>query len=183
MKFEILVRSCIVGEGLKATGACFACPMGTFLLIAPTVATECEACPKEKAFCLGGNNIGPKPGFWRSSEISDTFFECFEKEACLGMYPPDVGTFRNATLKQKAVGVCNTTAGYYGALCSGCLPGFKRQGLTKCKPCSEKYEIYFTGATLLVFVVALVLMVKLIIEGAEKEDMQSVFTKVMMNHL
>jgi len=174
------VRNCTVGEGLKPSGACFPCPTGTFLLMAPTKATECDACPKEKAFCEGGSNIGPKPGYWRSSIISDTFFECFEKEACLGMQA--VGE-PNITSFARAVGVCNTTAGYYGALCSGCLPGFKRQGLTKCKPCSEKYEIYFTAATLLVFIVALVLLVKITIDGAEKEDMQSVFNKVMMNHL
>jgi hypothetical protein len=75
------------------------------------------------------------------------------------------------TDSMRAVGVCNTTAGYYGALCSGCLPGFKRQGLTKCKACSSRYETFFTTATLVVFLIALVVLVKVIIEGAEKEDM------------
>jgi hypothetical protein len=35
------VRNCTVGEGLKETGACFKCPFGTFLLIAPVTTTEC----------------------------------------------------------------------------------------------------------------------------------------------
>lgn len=77
----------------------------------------------------------------------------------------------NITYAKRAVGVCNTTAGYSGALCSACLPGFKRSGLTGCKKCSDKYEIYFTMATLVVFVVGIVLFVKITIDGAEKEDM------------
>lgn len=123
VSFTMIVRNCTIGEGLLESGACFRCPQGTFLLEAPEVATPCKACPLDKAFCEGGSNIGPKPGYWRSSNTSDTFYECFTKGACLGMLHSGEP---NITEEARAVGVCNTTAGYYGALCSACLPGFKR---------------------------------------------------------
>lgn len=62
---EMKVRDCILGEGLKTSGACYECPAGTYLLEAPIVPTDCETCNPEKTYCLGGLNVGPKPGFWR----------------------------------------------------------------------------------------------------------------------
>lgn len=38
---EVKVRSCIEGEGLTGSGACFTCPEGTFLLFIPTSETQC----------------------------------------------------------------------------------------------------------------------------------------------
>ena len=38
---NMLVRGCVVGEGLKVDGACFVCPKGTYLLEIPVTATEC----------------------------------------------------------------------------------------------------------------------------------------------
>lgn len=54
LSMSLDVRPCLLGEGLKRSGACFLCPYGTFLLIAPTLPTECKICPQEKAWCLGG---------------------------------------------------------------------------------------------------------------------------------
>lgn len=56
---DLIVRGCIIGEGLKSSGACYTCPSGTYLLFAPTEPTECKVCPAEKAICNGGSNIGP----------------------------------------------------------------------------------------------------------------------------
>jgi hypothetical protein len=55
----MLVRGCVVGEGLTVDGACFVCPKGTYLLEIPVTATECEVCSVEKSICLGGADIGP----------------------------------------------------------------------------------------------------------------------------
>jgi len=179
----VIVRNCTVGEGLDSNGACFRCPAGTFLLVAPVNATACQSCPFEKAYCEGGSKIGPKPGYWRSSNVSDVFYKCYEKEACLGMLGESSEVNSEITSYAQSVGVCNTTAGYYGALCSGCLPGFKRDDFFKCKKCSDKYELIFTVTTLGVFFILLFLLTRYTINGAENEDMQSVFNKVMMNHL
>ena len=49
---------------------------------------SCEICPIESAKCNGGSNIGPLPGFWRTSNISKVFVSCLYGRACLGMIPP-----------------------------------------------------------------------------------------------
>ena len=79
------VRSCVKGEGLKADGQCFQCASGTYLLAEPEegIPTECKSCPTEKAICLGGTKIGPKPGFWRKNNLTDKFLECKLKTACM----------------------------------------------------------------------------------------------------
>ena len=84
---ELIVRNCIMGEGLRESGACFACPEGSFLLSAPTEPTECDVCPKEQANCLGGTNIGPKEGYWRKSNMTAKFLPCKIDDVCLGMDP------------------------------------------------------------------------------------------------
>jgi len=85
IRIDMEVRDCVLGEGLKVSGACYECPAGTYLLQAPTVPTECEPCSQEKTFCLGGKSVGPKPGFWRQSALSYNFWPCPAPDQCLGM--------------------------------------------------------------------------------------------------
>ena len=35
LKMEMIVRGCLLGEGLKESGACYECPAGFYLLQAP----------------------------------------------------------------------------------------------------------------------------------------------------
>ena len=44
---------------------------------------DCKKCPTDVAICLGGSNIGPKPGYWRKSNLTANFIECVNPEACL----------------------------------------------------------------------------------------------------
>jgi len=41
VSITMVVRDCMIGEGLRASGACFTCPSGTFLLEIPKKATDC----------------------------------------------------------------------------------------------------------------------------------------------
>lgn len=34
--------------------------------------------------CRGGNEVGPKKGYWRLNATSDIVLECENEEACLG---------------------------------------------------------------------------------------------------
>ena len=36
----------------------------------------CETCPTDIAFCYGGANIGPRPGYWRKNNESSVFIKC-----------------------------------------------------------------------------------------------------------
>ena len=50
INLELEVRPCRLGEGLKESGACFECTVGTYLLEAPTdTPVNCTSCPVEKA--------------------------------------------------------------------------------------------------------------------------------------
>ncbi len=50
---------------MSDSGECFPCPFGFYLIDPPAVPTECIECNSIKAICLGGDRIGPKPGYWR----------------------------------------------------------------------------------------------------------------------
>lgn len=41
---KMAVRNCLLGEGLRTSGACYECPKGTYLLEAPTVPEDCRTC-------------------------------------------------------------------------------------------------------------------------------------------
>ena len=116
------VRPCILGEGLRVTGACFTCPKGSFLLTIPTEPMDCEICQVEKSVCLGGSDIGPIAGYWRKSIDTYFFIPCKMKSSCLGKDPK-----LDFTVPGNAVGLCAVEKGYYGVLCTACMPGFKRK--------------------------------------------------------
>lgn len=56
-------------------------------------------------YCYGGSDVGPKAGYWRSSNTTDNFISCLYSSACLGNIEPNNYT-----------GECFT--GYQGILCS-----------------------------------------------------------------
>ena len=73
--------------------------------------------------------------------------------------------------------------GYYGALCSACLPGYKRSGKFKCSKCAFS-EPYFTAGAFLALAIGLSYMIKSTIDGAANENnTHSVFNKILMNHM
>jgi hypothetical protein len=88
-----------------------------------------------KAVCAGGNEIGPVAGFWRKSHLADAFLPCMNPDSCLGLflYPE----FKNISLKgYKPTGNCKT--GYYGALCSACMPRYSAVSQYTCTKCGDK---------------------------------------------
>ena len=174
---ELDVRPCLVGEGLKDTGACFECPAGSFLLFAPVEATECTICNIDKAFCVGGKRIGPKPGFWRKSNETAVFIQCLN-DACLGM-----DKTKPEDLDGNPTGLCDVENGYHGVICASCMPGFKRKSKFECQRC-YKYEGLYIAAVLIIAVVALTLAVRAVLKSSILEDnVQSVFAKILLNHV
>ena len=73
-------------------------------------------CQKGKMYCYGGSNIGPQPGYWRSSNTSDNFIAWLYSAACLGYVSPS----------NNNLGECFT--GYQGILWADCKVGFSRTG-------------------------------------------------------
>lgn len=84
-----------------------------------------------------------------------------------------------------AVGRCNTEAGYHGVICSSCLPGFKRSGTSsyECQAC-YKYELVWIIFVLALVIIGFTVMVKAVLASAlAEENTQSVFGKILLNHL
>jgi hypothetical protein len=125
LEFVLYLSPCRIGDAqiIEETNyVCRLCARGTYLLRAPREKEElkCKICPQRKAMCLSGAKIGPEEGYWRKDNYTDTFLRCFEGNAsCISL-------FRNKTTSANYSATGNCAPGYYGALCTACLPGYKR---------------------------------------------------------
>ena len=80
------------------------------------------------------------------------------------------------------VGDC--AEGYYGALCSACLPGYSRSGNYGCSKCPSSLKNLFRIIGILIIVVLVVVyMVYSTLKGATKMNLSSVYIKIFTNHL
>ncbi|CAG9323996.1 unnamed protein product [Blepharisma stoltei] len=165
LEFEL--RDCEVGEALLAK-TCQVCDSGTYNLNA---GDSCKDCPTS-AKCYGKNNIYPKAGYWRVSNLTDNFLACPNSHACLG------GIDSN-----NSVGTCKK--GYQGNLCQSCEEGYSRNGEDTCSKCPNPV----TNSLILVGMITLALFIVLImtrssIKSAYKpKSLTSVYIKIFMNYL
>ncbi len=174
IRVNINLRECEFGEQFSPIGKCQQCPAGSgFTLVKMTSPGDCSPCPTSKAVCNGGTNIGPKPGYWRKSNVTSIFIPCMRYEACLGMVPPDYDP----------KGSC--AKGYGGILCSECIPGYSRTGEFKCSLCPEpKSNIVRLVFIFLIFSGVIIFMIRSTLLGAhEKNNITNIFFKILMNHL
>jgi len=134
---------------------------------------DCSPCPTAKAVCNGGTNIGPKPGYWRKSNVTSIFIPCMNYDACLGMIPPEYDP-KGSCAKE-----------YSGILCSECNPGYSRTGEFKCSQCPEpKSNIIRLVFIFLIFSGLIIFMIRSTLLGAhEKNNVTNIFFKILMNHL
>jgi hypothetical protein len=176
VEFEMAVtlRECIEGEAFTDSGQCDECEPGEEysleLLMEPG---NCKTCPKDKAYCLGGANIGPKPNYWRKSNLTDNFIECLNTRACLGFVEPS----------WNPKGQCEI--GFEGQICTECSVGYSRTGTFDCSLCPDPtINILRIFAIMFLVVGALVLMIKSTLAGATQlKNVQSVYYKILTNHL
>ncbi len=167
----IEMRTCLPGEGFLGNGECRECEPGTFMMEAALSPANCEVC-LPRANCFGGTAIGPKPGFWRSSNSSINFISCFNPGACLGRQSPD----------EAEQGEC--AKGYRGVLCGQCESGYSRDSQFQCASCPEPWKnILLLSVFFLLTVAALVLLVKYTLKSAKEEKSPfSIYLRVLINH-
>lgn len=165
--FKLEIRSCVLGEEQLRRGEnfiCQKCALGWYLLETPEegVVTPCIPCPGLKAKCEGGYKIGPTPGFWRRNTTSAEFLKCPPTGACLGLY------LNYSTAQPYSyTGFCGE--GYYGALCSSCVPTYYRSGEYGCELCADPSLNGLRMAGVLALVITfVVLLVKSTIAGQRK---------------
>jgi hypothetical protein len=78
------IRKCVAGEELTVDNRCVACPPGFYQYFDPEKVTPCKQCPKDANCSSGKAMVYPKPGYWRSTNISENFIKCPNQAVCLG---------------------------------------------------------------------------------------------------
>lgn len=123
LQLSLSFRDCNLGEILTDSFQCQPCKEGTFsfqkeFLI---VSEKCQLCLDSNPFyCLGGNDLRPRAGFWRLSNESTNFLKCRDIEACIdGMNFP----------------LFNCATGYSGILCDECQQGYGHTSFGVCAKC------------------------------------------------
>ena len=74
--------------------------------------------------------------------------------------------------------------GYYGALCTSCMPGYSRSGdyaCSKCPPASV--NLLRIIGIMIAIIIVVTFMVRGTINSATKKNTHSVYMKIFMNHL
>lgn len=159
-------RLCRKGESYQGK-QCLKCPEMTYSL---EPETPCFQCPEE-AECLGGAEMVPKAGYWRPDNDSATFFECYNKDACLGSDDP-------AVLNKCA-------EGYEGNLCQSCSPSYSRSGKNKCASCPNlASNLAIMAVISLVLALGLSLLIFISLSNATKAKSQApILIKILINYL
>ncbi len=165
------LRECKVGEYFNQVGKCIWCESG-FSLTAMKEPGDCKPCDVEKASCTGGNDIGPKPGFWRPSNTSSNFMRCPNPDVCLGWIAPT----------WNPMGQC--TEGYGGVLCAECAPGYSLTGTAKCAKCPEMGSNIAKLAIMTLLLIGMFsFMVRSTLNSASQpKNLTSIYMKILMNH-
>ncbi|CDW87730.1 UNKNOWN [Stylonychia lemnae] len=168
---KIELRECEIGEQFTSAGKCLKCEQ-SFSLVKMTSPGTCEICPTEKAICNGGAEIGPQPGFWRSSNQSIVFTQCLFEQACLGMISP----------QNNPKGEC--LQGYQGILCADCISGYSRDKEYQCAICPEPALNTLRLITIFIAVIIfVVLMIRSTLKSAQDiNNVTSIYLKILLNH-
>lgn len=168
------MRECNLGEAFTTSGAWETCEVNEeYLLVKLNSPGSCKACQAQRMFCNGGNDVGPKPGYWRSSNLSDNFIPCLHHSACLGYVAP---TYNN-------LGECGE--GYYGVLCQAWEVGYTRSGQHECSKClNPVWNILILLSLLIVSIIVIVVIVRSTLNSAtRRKNLSSVYIKILMSHL
>eukprot|EP00359_Climacostomum_virens_P000523 CAMPEP_0204898508 /NCGR_PEP_ID=MMETSP1397-20131031/1335_1 /ASSEMBLY_ACC=CAM_ASM_000891 /TAXON_ID=49980 /ORGANISM="Climacostomum Climacostomum virens, Strain Stock W-24" /LENGTH=1022 /DNA_ID=CAMNT_0052066371 /DNA_START=57 /DNA_END=3125 /DNA_ORIENTATION=- len=169
ISIPVELRYCESGEIQTSANACTVCDEGQYSLALNS--TICNACPSS-AECLGGANLFPISGYWRSSEATDKIFSCLLEEACLGN--------ENYTSK---TGVCED--GYESNLCQSCRSGWSRTSKNTCQLCPEESvnALRLSGIGLGVMIYVVIMVRSTLLSASKPKELHSVYIKVLTNYL
>ena len=174
MKIPVTLRNWEVGEEFLVTGACVECKAGEgYLLTRNDVPGSWKECITNKINCFGGYDIGPAPGYWRTSNTSENFIECLYSPACLGYNKGD---------NNDNTGTC--FEGYSGTLWSDWKPGYSRQGEYECaKWPNPLYNVIRLILLATATTVWNIINIRSALMGAlERKDLKTVYFRILTNH-
>ena len=168
VEYLVFLRDCIPGEENKGK-ECFLCESGTYSLD-PSI--PCQECPLNKAYCLGGMEMYPRPNYWRAFNDTDVFYQCPNKDACLGS--PD---------HRNPFGNCEE--GYTGHMCQSCKNGYSRSSENTCGVCPEPAVnvIRLLGIGIGVFIGCCFLVKTTISSAHYPKALHSIYIKIFTNYI
>ncbi|CAG9326024.1 unnamed protein product [Blepharisma stoltei] len=169
VKVNISLRKCIIGEATVGNN-CQVCDKGSYSLDGEN--TACIDCPSE-AKCYGNYTMVPLPGYWRSSNMSSTFWACPKKSACEG----------SSKEHFSLTGRCEE--GYHGNMCQACYSGYSRTNPNTCGKCPDPVSNAFRviGIVIAAIIVGAI-MVRTSRNSAYKpKSIESVYIKIFVNYL
>ena len=174
MPVTIALRLWTTGESFSKSGAWVKWTSPDFYsLTDQTSPGSWKFCQTQKMYCKGGSDVGPKPGYWRSSLSSDNFISWLYAGAWLGYVSPS-----NNTLGE-------WFTGYQGILWADWQPGFSR---TSDYTCGGWPNVAWNIIRLLLLFVAVIIVIVIIIRSTlasalQRKNVQSVYIKILMSHL
>ena len=121
LQITLILRACELGE-IKTNRVCERCLTGTYSLVLG--ATECTMCP-DGAECINGNQLYPKPNYWRPNLHFPGVFHCPWPQSCKG--------HANYSSQTSVCAQLHT-----GHMCQTCIEGACRQGRDRCVLCPSK---------------------------------------------
>ncbi|TNV74976.1 hypothetical protein FGO68_gene3741 [Halteria grandinella] len=169
----ISVQSCHLGSQLLSNGRCQQCSWGTYLFDVYSEPFICKQCQTQFSECLGGFEVYPLPGYWRSSNISEQFYACLYSDACLGK--------NNDT--QAYQGQCDR--GYQGFLCADCELNYsKNPTLNRCSKCPKNgINVLILLAMFLVLAIIIIILVNSNkINSKNEKNYLPVLFRILLNH-
>ncbi|TNV74984.1 hypothetical protein FGO68_gene9839 [Halteria grandinella] len=172
---RVKVRGCVLGEQMLSNGKCKQCEAGSYLLEPSKKPQQCKNCKNEVSVCKGGATIYPREGYWRSSNLTDNFFQCLNHEACLGFVEES---------EIASLGLC--ADGYKGILCASCKTGYTlSEGSRKCLKCPSKTSNTLQlAAFIIVIVIFVIILVRSNLKSSVKiKNYLPVYLRILVNHL
>ncbi|CDW91246.1 UNKNOWN [Stylonychia lemnae] len=171
-QLNLQLRECILGEQFTQLGKCQLCTE-SYSLVQMQAPGDCISCPIDRAICTGGTTIGPLPGFWRGSNISQKFEKCLYLPACLGMVSPNLNP----------IGEC--LVGHQGILCADCAKGYSRDNKYFCSQCPNPalnfIRLFAISLGVIIFVI---LIIRSTLNTSKDPYLNtSIYLKILLNHL
>ena len=168
----IRARNCVEGESYDTELTCTPCKAGFRRYTALQAPGDCEPC-LEHEICHGSTITYPMPKYWRSSDTTTDFIECFNPDACLG------GD------ELSPHGICEH--GYQGVLCASCIENYYASDNFECFECpSSVGTILIFFFLCLALVCVIVMFIKINMKMADVENYErpltSVYIKIFFNH-
>jgi hypothetical protein len=164
---KINLRECMIGES-DLGNQCKICDKGTYSL---DTEQECNECP-QGAYCLGNFTMYPRENYWRTDRFSDIFYECPNKNACLGS--SDYESFE---------GECEE--GYTGNMCQPCENGYFHSLDDQCTKClDDRATIMMSiGISSGIFLYCFFMVRATLIASYTAKSLNSMYIKIFTNYL